>query len=132
MESRRVQMCDWAEAVVRRAITYHIMENRPYQEETEVMSMQCGRRGRVQTRAMLSELQPKGSQLCSLHPGWGLHGEGRVGQQRPNQAGRELSGFRSLALPLRWQVKGLLDTEEVIDFACLLLSAWRITQTLQA
>eukprot|EP00401_Gymnodinium_catenatum_P003849 CAMPEP_0117564366 /NCGR_PEP_ID=MMETSP0784-20121206/55990_1 /TAXON_ID=39447 /ORGANISM="" /LENGTH=552 /DNA_ID=CAMNT_0005362075 /DNA_START=10 /DNA_END=1668 /DNA_ORIENTATION=- len=32
--------------------------------------------------------------------GWGLHGEGRVGQQRPNQ------------------VKGLVENEEVIDFAC--------------
>lgn len=32
--------------------------------------------------------------------GWGLHGEGRVGQQRPNQ------------------VKGLLENEEIIDFAC--------------
>jgi len=32
--------------------------------------------------------------------GWGLHGEGRVGQQKPNQ------------------VKGLIENEEVIDFAC--------------
>jgi len=32
--------------------------------------------------------------------GYGLHGEGRVGQQRPNQ------------------VKGLIENEEVIDFAC--------------
>jgi len=32
--------------------------------------------------------------------GWGLHGEGRVGQQKPNQ------------------VKGLIEAEEVIDFAC--------------
>eukprot|EP00927_Polykrikos_kofoidii_P008102 TRINITY_DN13352_c0_g1_i1.p1 TRINITY_DN13352_c0_g1~~TRINITY_DN13352_c0_g1_i1.p1 ORF type:complete len:572 (-),score=92.99 TRINITY_DN13352_c0_g1_i1:179-1825(-) len=32
--------------------------------------------------------------------GWGLHGEGRVGQQRPNQ------------------VKGVMENEEVIDFAC--------------
>jgi len=32
--------------------------------------------------------------------GWGLHGDGRVGQQRPNQ------------------VKGLIEAEEVIDFAC--------------
>mmetsp|Transcript_102951 Transcript_102951/g.182873 ORF Transcript_102951/g.182873 Transcript_102951/m.182873 type:complete len:559 (-) Transcript_102951:57-1733(-) len=32
--------------------------------------------------------------------GWGLHGEGRVGQQRPNQ------------------VKGLIENEEVLDFAC--------------
>lgn len=32
--------------------------------------------------------------------GWGLHGEGRVGQQKPNQ------------------VKGLMEAEEVIDFAC--------------
>jgi len=32
--------------------------------------------------------------------GWGLHGEGRVGQQKPNQ------------------VKGLIESEEVIDFAC--------------
>lgn len=32
--------------------------------------------------------------------GWGLHGEGRVGQQKPQQ------------------VKGLLEKEEIIDFAC--------------
>jgi alpha-tubulin suppressor-like RCC1 family protein len=32
--------------------------------------------------------------------GWGLHGDGRVGQQKPNQ------------------VKGLLEAEDVIDFAC--------------
>lgn len=32
--------------------------------------------------------------------GWGLHGDGRVGQQRPSQ------------------VKGLMENEEVIDFAC--------------
>mmetsp|Transcript_42246 Transcript_42246/g.99195 ORF Transcript_42246/g.99195 Transcript_42246/m.99195 type:complete len:549 (+) Transcript_42246:109-1755(+) len=32
--------------------------------------------------------------------GWGLHGEGRVGQQKPNQ------------------VKGPLESEEVMDFAC--------------
>jgi len=32
--------------------------------------------------------------------GWGLHGEGRVGQQRPNQ------------------VKGLIENEEIVDFAC--------------
>mmetsp|Transcript_23263 Transcript_23263/g.51058 ORF Transcript_23263/g.51058 Transcript_23263/m.51058 type:complete len:552 (+) Transcript_23263:206-1861(+) len=32
--------------------------------------------------------------------GWGLHGEGRVGQQKPNQ------------------VKGMIESEEVIDFAC--------------
>jgi len=32
--------------------------------------------------------------------GWGLHGEGRVGQQKPNM------------------VKGLIESEEVIDFAC--------------
>jgi len=32
--------------------------------------------------------------------GWGLHGEGRCGQQRPQQ------------------VKGLIETEEIIDFAC--------------
>jgi len=32
--------------------------------------------------------------------GWGLHGDGRVGQQRPNQ------------------VKGLIEAEEIIDFAC--------------
>eukprot|EP00933_Yihiella_yeosuensis_P064248 TRINITY_DN6760_c1_g5_i1.p1 TRINITY_DN6760_c1_g5~~TRINITY_DN6760_c1_g5_i1.p1 ORF type:complete len:555 (+),score=116.16 TRINITY_DN6760_c1_g5_i1:69-1733(+) len=32
--------------------------------------------------------------------GWGLHGEGRVGQQRPSQ------------------VKGLVENEEIIDFAC--------------
>lgn len=32
--------------------------------------------------------------------GWGLHGEGRVGQQKPQQ------------------VKGLLEAEDVIDFAC--------------
>lgn len=32
--------------------------------------------------------------------GWGLHGEGRVGQQKPQQ------------------VKGLLENEEIIDFAC--------------
>jgi len=32
--------------------------------------------------------------------GWGLHGEGRVGQQKPQQ------------------VKGLIEPEEIIDFAC--------------
>lgn len=32
--------------------------------------------------------------------GWGLHGEGRVGQQKPQQ------------------VKGLLENEQVVDFAC--------------
>merc|ERR1719343_1561665 len=32
--------------------------------------------------------------------GWGLHGEGRVGQQKPQQ------------------VKGLVENEEIIDFAC--------------
>jgi len=32
--------------------------------------------------------------------GWGLHGEGRVGQQKPNQ------------------VKGMIENEEIIDFAC--------------
>ena len=58
----------------------------PHRRKLKVISIPTAVRHHLEI-----EYQPTWSLLLhfctSMRPGWGLHGEGRVGQQRPNQAG---------------------------------------------